>query len=147
MKWNVGIVFWVNLELINKPLLTTSIFTQNLIKDVRDVLTRKLGGLDLGLKIKTVQREFNEVYKEFSIEEKEGYLKAPYSAFRFNCELSVMESNCDGIAYNPAEALRQNVSQNEILNILLPTLDFSDDSIFNSLSVQQKTDLLSKLQP
>jgi hypothetical protein len=49
--------------------------------------------------------------------------------------------------YNRAAALLQNVSNAELLTILLPSIDFSDDDNFNALTPQQKTDLLSKLQP
>jgi len=144
LKYDVGIVFWVNLEKIDSDLLKTEYFRQNLISDAREILTRRSGGLSFNLKIKEAVTEFKEVYKEFDLSEKENYSKAPYAAFRINCEF-VMSENCGDNFFDPAKALLQNVSESDILDILLPTIDFSIDANFNSLTEQQKTDLISKL--
>ena len=138
LRWNVGIIFWVNLKLINKQLLKNEIFTQNLIRDVRYVLTRKSGGLPFGLKIKTVEREFRDIYKEFTLNENEDYLRSPFSGFRFNLEI-VMRENCN-IVLDTVQALLQNLSKAEKLAIL-SSLDFSDTETFNALTQQQKIDL------
>jgi hypothetical protein len=106
----------------------------------------KLGGLSFRLEIKKVVRELREIYKEFNLDETEEYLRAPYSGFRFNCRV-VLQEDCEPFMYNRAAALLQNVSNAELLTILLPSIDFSDDDNFNALTPQQKTDLLSKLQP
>ena len=42
-------------------------------------------------------------------------------------------------------AIENNISQNEILQLLLPKLDFSNDTVFNALSSTQKANLLTKL--
>lgn len=138
LRWDVGIIFWVNLKLINKQLLKTEIFTQNLIRDVRYVLTRKSGGFPFSLKIKTVEREFREIYKEFTLNENEDYLRSPFSGFRFNLEI-VMRENCN-IVLDTVQALLQNLSKAEKLAIL-SSLDFSDTETFNALTQQQKIDL------
>ncbi len=91
LKYDVGLILWVNLKAINEPLLNTEYFVQNLIKDVRTVLKVQGTGLSFGLKAKSVGREFNEIYKEFRLEEKEEYLRAPYGAFRFDLELIINE--------------------------------------------------------
>ncbi|MDB0602165.1 hypothetical protein PL373_13605 [Tenacibaculum maritimum] len=144
LSYDLGIVFWVNLQKINDTLLETEKFTQHLIRDVREVLTRKMNGVWYQLKIDTVVREFQEIYREFSLEETENYLMAPYSGFRFNCKIMLQE-DCP-INLDRNNAIVNNISQNEVLQLLLPTLDFSNDTIFNALSDQQKTDLLNKLQ-
>lgn len=146
LKWEVGIVFWVNLKLIDPNLLQTEEFTQNLIRDARRVLTERLGGLGFRIQLKNAEREFKEIYKEFTLDESNDYLRAPYSGFRVNCEIEIQEG-CEPIMFDPAEALLQNVSNEELTTILLPTIDFSDDDNFNSLTEQQKADLLAKLQP
>lgn len=145
LKWNVGIVFNVNLDLINKPLLDNEIFTQQLIRDVRDVLTMHIGGIGFGLKIKEVVTELREIYKEFNLKEEEEYLRAPMQGFRFNCEITLQE-DCSGVTYNPCEAVKKNLSPQE-KNCVLGSLDFSDSTVFNSLSQQQQDDLNNSLNP
>lgn len=144
LSYNLGIVFWVNLGLIDQALLNTDLFTQNLIRDVRDVLTRKMLGTNYRLEIENVCREFNEVYREFSLDEMKNFLMAPFQAFRFNCNVSFQE-DCIGSSVNVCNVLNQNISQNEVLTCLLPSLDFSNIDVFNSLSQQQKDDLIIQL--
>lgn len=139
LRYDVGIVFWVNLKLINEALLKNEVFTQNLIRDVRDVLTMQAGGLSFSFKLKTVEREFSQIYKEFNLKEEEDYLRSPYDGFRFNLELIVQE-DCDGVTYDPREALINSLSQAEKIAIL-QSLNFADPQIFNALTTQQKTDL------
>lgn len=146
LTWKVGIVFWVNLKLINEPLLENEFFVQNLIADVRNVLTNLVGHLAHDIKIKDVEREFNEIFKEFSLEEKNEYLRAPYSAFRFNCEFTTRE-DCNLQTLDPSQSLIQNVSTSEILSVILPTLSFSDNDVFAALSQQQKDELTLRLCP
>lgn len=141
---SVGIVFWVNLKSINNNLLSTELFTQNLISEVRSILTRKLVGANYKLEIENVVREFGEVYREYSIQEEENYLVAPFQAFRFNCNVKFRE-NCIGSTVSSCEILTQNISKNEVLSCLLPTLNFQDINVFNSLSVQQKMDIQTQL--
>ena len=145
LRWDVGIIFWVNLKLIDEALYQNELFTQNLIREVRSVLTRKLGGLDFSLRIQNVQREFDEVYREFTIEEDKPYLKAPYQAFRFNCDITLREE-CD-TTINPISEINNVLSPLEIVKAVIPNIDFSDDFYFDALTAQQKVDLLAKLQP
>lgn len=143
IKWEVGIVFWVNLGLINNPLSLNEIYTQNLIKEVREVLTRGFRG-NFAFKINSVERELKEIYKEFSLDEEQEYLRSPYSGFRFNLEL-VMQEECGSFMFDPAEALKNSISQEELLTILLPTIDFSVNNNFNALTPQQINDLTVRL--
>lgn len=142
IQWNVGIIFSVNLDLINKALLNNEIFTQNLIRDVREVLTMKLGGLGFRLEIKNVVRELGEIYREFTLKEEEEYLRAPMQGFRFNCTIQMRE-DCDSWL-NPCEALQKNLSKNEKICVL-QSIDFSDDDFVNSLSLEQREILKAKL--
>lgn len=139
LRFDVGIVFWVNLKAINDPLLKNEIFTQNLIRDVRNVLTMQAGGLSFSFKIKDVEREFRQVYREFTLKEEEDYLRSPYDGFRFNLELIVQE-DCDMVTYDPREALINNLSKAEKIAIL-QSLNFADPQIIGALTDQQKTDL------
>lgn len=139
LRYDVGIVFWVNLKMINDPLLKNEIFTQNLIRDVRHVLTMQAGGLPFSFKINSVEREFRQIYREFNMREEEDYLRSPYDGFRFNLELIVQE-DCDGVTFDPIKALLQNLSKAEKI-VILQSLDFTDPQIIGALTDQQKTDL------
>lgn len=90
LSWEVGLIFWVNLELINKELSKTEDFTQNLIKDVRRVINRELLGSGYKTEITTVDREYNEIFKEFNLQERR-YIVMPFSAFRFNLLITLKE--------------------------------------------------------
>lgn len=143
LSYTIGIVFWVNLKKINSDLLNTEVFTQHLIRDVREIITRRMRNSWYGLEITEVVQNFDQIYKEFSLEETKNYLMAPYSGFRFNCNL-ILREDCP-VELNRPNAIVNNISKNEILNLLLPTLDFSDPTVFNSLSTQQKTDIQAQL--
>ena len=138
----VGIVFWVNLDLINKASLDTELITQQLISEVRSVLTRKLIGTFYRLKVIEICMEFTEIFKEYNLKETENYLKAPYQAFRFNCFVEFQE-DCS-FPVNRCEVIKQNISTQETL-CLLPNLDFNDDVVFNTLTEAQKLVLINKL--
>lgn len=142
LQHEIGIVFWVNLELINKDSLSTELITQQLISEVRNVLTRKLLGTFYRLKINEVCREFNEVFREYNLKETENYLKAPYQAFRFNGIVEFQE-NCS-FPISRCQIINQNISSAETL-CLLPKLDFSIDEVFNTLTEEQKNQLITKL--
>ncbi len=90
LAWEVGLVFWVNLELINKELSKTEDFTQNLIKDVRRVINRDLLGAGYKVEITTVDREYSEIFKEFTLQERR-FIVMPFSAFRFNLVITLRE--------------------------------------------------------
>ena len=137
----VSIIFWVNLKRIDDALLETEDFTQHLVRDARKVLTKASKWYKL--KINHVNFEFKEIFKEFNLDESKNYLRAPYSGFRFNCVVELPEDCDDNI--NRANAISQNISVQETLDHLLPALDFSKADVFNSLSSQQKTDLLNQL--
>jgi hypothetical protein len=141
LNYEVGIVFWCNLKKINDELLKTEYFLQHLINDVRKVLTHSSSWYDL--KIKNTVTDFNDIYKEFNLNESENYLRAPYGGFRFNCEIQLRE-HCDS-GIDRENAIVQNISENEILQLLLPQLDFSIDEVFNSLSENQKQQITQKL--
>jgi hypothetical protein len=144
LRWPVGIVFSVNLNLINDPLLTTELFTQQLIKDVRGVLTRGLLVSFYRIRINDIVREMNEVYAEFSLPNETSSVMAPQAIFRVNIDVILQES-CPDVAYNACTILQNNISQSEILTCLLPTLNFADPNVFNALSAQQKLDIEAQL--
>ena len=65
LTYPVSIIFSVNLELINKPKLLEGLFTQDLMRDVRRLLTNVAVAFDFRYKIKSETRDLREVYREF----------------------------------------------------------------------------------
>lgn len=140
LTYDLGIVFWANLKLIDDSKLNTELFTQNLIKEVREVLTRKLIGTFYKLKIERVVREFSQIYSEFTIDEKENYLMAPYQGFRFNCTIELQE-DCNTNPIDTCQLLQSVVTADELRSCLLPTIDFSITENLDALSDQQISDI------
>lgn len=93
----ISIVFWANQELINDALLNTDVFTQHLIRDVRNVLTN-IQGAGYKIFLHNIEQEFNQIYREFSLSEDKNYLVAPYTAFRVNLKVN-HEADCFPTAF------------------------------------------------
>lgn len=92
LSYDTAIIFSVNMELINSSVLDTEIFQQNLVAQVRDVLTRKLLGVNYNLTISSVDFLFENVFSEFDLADATQLEKAPLSHFRFNCTIQVPEA-------------------------------------------------------
>tara|TARA_R110000824_G_scaffold142181_1_gene309176 strand:- start:54 stop:1022 length:969 start_codon:yes stop_codon:yes gene_type:complete len=80
------------MELINYLVLQTEIFQQNLVAQVRDVLTRQLMGSSYQLTVNSVDFLFENVYSEFDLADAQQLEKAPLSHFRFNCNIQLPEA-------------------------------------------------------
>lgn len=141
LSWNVGLIIWANLELINKDWAKNEDYTQNLIKQTRDVITKQLLGSGYRCEIIEVEREHNQIFKEFLLQDRR-YVIMPFTAFRFNLVITLRE-DC-ALPLDRGAAITNNVSQLEIRNYIMPKLDFTGDD-FLYLSEQQKTDLLTRL--
>lgn len=141
LTWNVGAVFFANLEMINKEFASNQDFTQNLIKEVRNVFTNKLLGTGYRVSIIDVVREHNEIFKEYLLADRR-YIVMPFTAFRFNLSITLKEDCL--VTSDRGAAITNNVTKLEIHNYIMPTLDFkTDDFLF--LSEEQKADLLTRL--
>ena len=92
LTYNVAIIFSVNLKLINETLLSTEIYTQRLISEVRDYLTRRLMPTSYILTIQNVLTRFEQVFSEFNITEDKGKNHAPLQHFRVNCTVQMREA-------------------------------------------------------
>jgi hypothetical protein len=92
LSYDTAIIFSVNMELINDVVLQTEIFQQNLVAQVRDVLTRQLMGSSYQLTISSVDFLFENVYSEFDLADAQQLEKAPLSHFRFNCTIQLPEA-------------------------------------------------------
>ncbi len=112
LSYDLGIVFTANLELINKTLLDTDYFQQNLIQEVRRVLGTQLVGGNYKLEINEVVREFSDVYSEFNIEEKRGVSHSPLTHFRFNCSLTLREY-CSDVPFDRCATILSLINDSE----------------------------------
>ena len=92
MKYPVSIIFSVNLELIDKPKLDAGLFTQELIRDARRLLTTTMAIFDFHYTLKSETRDLREVYREFVLEDLEQYNRAPMQCFRFDLDVTIQES-------------------------------------------------------
>jgi len=92
LSYDTAIIFSVNMDLINSTILETEIFQQNLVAQARDVLTRKLLGVNYNLTISSVDFLFENVFSEFDLADATQLEKAPLSHFRFNVTIQVPEA-------------------------------------------------------
>ena len=146
LTWDLGIVFWVNLEKIDPAALVDENYTQTLIRDARRVITSGLLGSGYSVVIKSITRDVEEVYREFDLPDfkSKRYLYEPFGGFRFDCSITMRE-DCDLTIIDRCSSLLANISYGEKNDCILPTYNFSDDTVFNSLTAQQITDLNAQL--
>lgn len=91
LTYQVGIIFSVNLELIDAVKLRSGLFTQELMREVRRKLTESVMLFDFDYSIQFETRDLREVYREFQLDDLEQYNRAPLQCFRFDLELKVQE--------------------------------------------------------
>jgi hypothetical protein len=145
MSYPVSIIFSANLETIDSALLATEDFTEHLIRDVREALIRDARGKSYRIvSIDSVQRKFEDVYAEFDVSNDRGIAHNPMTHFRVNMTVQLRE-DCNDSTLDRCAAILQNLSQDEKLNCILPTYDFSDTTTQNATTAQQQTDLTNWL--
>lgn len=115
LKHRVSIIFSVNLELIDKSRLDNGLFTQDLIRQVRRLLTNAHVYFDFNYKIVSETRDLDEIYREFSLGDLEQYNRAPLQCFRFELDVTI-EENCgaDPTGIPPTGGFPPTVSQGVI---------------------------------
>lgn len=91
LTYPVSIIFSVNLELIDKPKLDAGLFTQELMRDVRRLLTTTMNMHLFDYVIKIETRDLREVYREFVLDDLESYNRAPMQCFRFDLDVRIQE--------------------------------------------------------
>lgn len=146
LTYEVSVVFQVNLDLIDKNLKNNELFTQNLIAQSRQILTTY--GISntsaLSLTINDIHRDQREVYKEFYFEEEYNkFNRSPLQCWRVNMVVE-LAPECD-FNFDFKQALLNNITQDELLNVLLPTIDFSNPLAISALTAQQVIDLKNAL--
>ena len=92
IRYNVGIIFSVNLELIDETRLNQEgLFTRELMSQARKVIKDARPSFIFDLKMVTETDDLQEVYREFRLDELEQYNRAPLQCFRFNLEITIEE--------------------------------------------------------
>jgi len=89
--YNIGIVFSVNLELIDPVKYKNYLFTQELIGQARQVLKAAKHAVDFTFEVKEEVRDTREVFKEYTIDEVNAnvFNRAPMQCFRFNITATI----------------------------------------------------------
>lgn len=91
LTFPVSIIFSVNLALINQAKLDQGLFTQELIRDARRVLTNEMISFDFDYNIISETRDLQKCFREFRLDELEQYNRAPMQCFRFDLSVRVRE--------------------------------------------------------
>lgn len=91
LQYNVAVIFSVNLETIDPVKLDAGLFTQELIRDARRILTDGMAGLNFQWSILRETRDLRTVYREFVLDEIEQYNRAPLQCFRFDLLITIQE--------------------------------------------------------
>lgn len=90
-NYPVAIIFNANLELIDKAKLRLGLFTGELIRDARRLLTDTMMNHLFNYRIVSETRDLREVYREFVLDNIEQYNRAPMQCFRIDLEITVQE--------------------------------------------------------
>ena len=136
LSYDTAIIFSVNMALINATILGTEIFQQNLVAQARDVLTRKLLGVNYNLSITSVDFLFENVFSEFDLADATQLEKAPLAHFRFNVTIQVPEA-CPVPTISPAVVPCRSLvfdGVNEVLNCTNNSA--FDFNVGNSFSIE-----------
>jgi hypothetical protein len=92
ITWPVSIIFSCNLELIDPTKLKEDgIFTQDLIRSARRVLSEAIYNFDYMYKVVSETRDLREVYREFSLNDLEQYNRLPLQCFRIDLLVTLQE--------------------------------------------------------
>lgn len=88
---NVAVIFSANLSLIDQAKLELGLFTQELIKESRQLIRESEYLGDFTVQMLTETRDLREVFREFVLEDLEQYNRAPMQSWRIDIELTVLE--------------------------------------------------------
>lgn len=144
-EYPVSILFSANLDTINSALLATEDFTQHLMDNVSQVLTRSLVGKAYQLEVTEELQGFEATYAEFDISiDKTSKPLLPMTYFRFECTITVKE-DCPPTSLNRCTAITQNLTADDKNECILPTYVFSDTVVQGNVTAQQQTDLINWL--
>jgi hypothetical protein len=138
LKYHVGIIFSVNLAMIDPIRVESELFTQELIRDVRNVLRRGCIGLGFKIELYKETRGFKEVFKEFlpfedkddtHLDESKNANLAPMQQFRFNITLTMFEECGETVLSPPSGEATVTYSPDPTSGAASETLESGDTII------------------
>jgi hypothetical protein len=91
ITYPVSIIVSANLDLIDKAKLDGGLFTDELIRDVRSLLTNKRKSFLFEYSVESETRDLRDVFREFSMDNIEDYNRAPMQSFRFDLSVTVQQ--------------------------------------------------------
>ncbi|NQX78797.1 LamG domain-containing protein [Gilvibacter sp.] len=138
LKYDLDLVFSVNLALINDALLETELFTANLESQVRDVLRSNVGK-GYRLELQEVFYDSKDIWNGLSVEIA-TIEKAPLQHFRMKCSV-LLDEQCSTVPYDRCSALQRNLSDEDRNACLLPTYDFSNATVQSNVTPSQQVQL------
>lgn len=91
LSYPVGMIFSLNLEKIDETKLNNGLFTGELIREARRMLTDTMINHDFQYTIVSETRDLRKVFQEFVLDDIEAYNRAPMQCFRFNLNITIQE--------------------------------------------------------
>lgn len=91
INYPVSIIFSVNLDLIDSSKLNDGLFTDELMRDARRILTDQMINFDFSYSLTSETKDLQKVFQEFRISDLEQYNRAPMQCFRFNLNVQILE--------------------------------------------------------
>lgn len=89
ITYPVGLIVSANLDLIDPVKLDSGLFTNELIRDVRSLLTKTRMSHLFEYKLTGESRDLRDVFREFSMDDIEEYNRAPMQTFRIDLSVTV----------------------------------------------------------
>lgn len=147
LSYDVAIIFSANLEIINAVLLETDYFQQDLVAQVRDVITRKAIGVPYTTEIRDVKFLFEDVFKGLDISNQTQLEKSELTHFRVNCTM-ILKEECGALPIDYCAAALALVNTGDLrCSCFIPSQVWTigNDVDWNCLSPQQLADATTRL--
>ena len=141
LTYDVGLIFTVNLELADVALVDTDYFQQNLVAEVREVI-RNITAVPYDITLTDVEYLFDDVFRDFQIDDQEQLEKSPFTHFRLNMTLRLYEE-CNAIPIDNCQTLLNNITPELLCDCVIPSIDWNVN--IGCLTAQQVTDLTTIL--
>ena len=141
-QYPVSLIFSANLETIDSVLLETEDFTQHLMENVEQALTRDMLGKPYTLTIEDSTDDPDSVYSEIDIDTSAGKTNKfllPMTHFRFDVTIQVKE-DCPGATLDRCGAILQNLTSEDTNECVWPTIDLSNPVVQANTTAKQLID-------
>lgn len=147
LSYDVAIIFTINLEKVDSVLLETYYFQQEMVKRVRDVITRKAIGVPYVTTILSTKYNFKDVFEGFEIGNQTQLEKSPLTHFRVDINM-LLKEECGVLPIDLCTSALALINSNNLrCGCFIPSLDYTigNDTDFDCFVLQQKADLTTRL--